>query len=118
MFLVALLQGPQPVPGPPIVLRGVSVINPATGRVAPNRTVVIRGNRIVAVGGTLLPVPQGAVLVDGAGKFAIPGLWDMHTHALFGFGLEEQNLPLLVANGVTGYREMWGTLAQIKEAAC
>ncbi len=112
-LLAALLQAAQPVPAPSMVVRGVSVINPVTGLVAANRTIVIRGNRIVAVGGKTVAAPRGAVEVDGTGKFAIPGLWDMHTHALF--GLQDQNLPLMVANGITGYREMWGTIAQAKQ---
>jgi imidazolonepropionase-like amidohydrolase len=113
VLLAALLQAAQPVPASSMVVRGVSVINPVTGLVAANRTILIRGNRIVAVGGKTLHAPSGAVEVDGAGKFAIPGLWDMHTHALF--GAEELSLPLLVANGVSGYLEMLGSLAHIME---
>jgi len=48
-------------------------------------------------------VPNGARVVDGRGKFLIPGLWDMRAH-----WNDERYLPLFTANGVTGIRLMWG----------
>ena len=56
------------------------------------------------------------VHVDGSGKFLIPGLWDMHVHMLFGNWFprgKEITLPLFIANGVTGVRDMGGDLAQL-----
>ena len=48
-----------------------------TGAAAqPDTTVVVTGNRITAVGRNAA-VPAGAQVVDGTGKFLIPGLWDM-----------------------------------------
>jgi imidazolonepropionase-like amidohydrolase len=44
-----------------------------------------------------------ADVIDGRGKFLIPGLWDMHVH-----WYDERFLPLFIANGVTGVRQMWG----------
>jgi imidazolonepropionase-like amidohydrolase len=52
-------------------------------------------------------------VVDATGKFLIPGLWDMHVHVMFGDwipGSKEVTLPLFVANGVTGIRDMGGDL--------
>jgi imidazolonepropionase-like amidohydrolase len=67
-------------------------------------TVVVRGNRISAIGRSEdLQPPAEARVVDATGKFLIPGLWDMHVH------WHDQNyLPLFIANGVTGVRIMWG----------
>src|SRR5262249_41975516 len=48
------------------------------------------------------PVPAGATVIDGRGKFLIPGLWDMHAH-LADPGL----LPLFIRYGVTGVRQMF-----------
>ncbi len=95
-----------------LVIKRVSVID-ATGR-APalqrNMTVVIDGDRITAVepsGKTR--IPKSAVVVDGAGKFLIPGLWDMHVH-----GASDDRAPwshlLFIANGVVGVRDMSGPL--------
>ena len=47
--------------------------------------------------------PPGATVVDAAGKFLIPGLWDMHVHWYI-----RDTLTLFTANGVTGIREMFG----------
>ena len=69
-----------------------------------NQTVVITGNRIVAAGPAgSVSMPQGAQVVEGAGKYLIPGLWDMHTHLT---SLGPGALELCVANGVTGVRDM------------
>ncbi|MBP2351319.1 imidazolonepropionase-like amidohydrolase [Kribbella aluminosa] len=85
-------------------LTGVTVIDVSTGRRDPNQTVLISGERIVGVG--RFPVPQGAVEVDLAGKYVIPGLADMHVHSL---GDERVSPPLYLANGLTTVREMSGT---------
>jgi imidazolonepropionase-like amidohydrolase len=80
----------------------VTVIDPATSRVVPNTTVLIRGDTIVEVGGR---VPADVTVVDLRGKFVIPGLADMHTHAQ----AEGIDTGLYVANGVTTVREMAGS---------
>ncbi len=45
-----------------------------------------------------------AKIVDGKGKYLIPGLWDMHVHTWD----YESTYPLYIANGVTGVRDMFG----------
>jgi imidazolonepropionase-like amidohydrolase len=97
-----------------IALRDVTVIDVARGLALPNMTVVIEGDHIAQVetSGTT-SLPAGARVVDAAGKFLIPGLWDMHVHTIFGDwfpGGREIALPLFVANGVTGVRDMGGDL--------
>src|SRR5262245_46246557 len=86
-----------------LVITGVTVID-ATGKPPlPNTTVLIRGDRIVALGKTgQLAVPAGAQEVDGRGKYLIPGLWDMHVHLTdSSFG------RMYLAHGVTGVRQMF-----------
>ena len=64
-------------------------------------------------------IPKGARVVAGKGKFLIPGLWDMHIHTFFGDwvpGGREVTLPLFVANGVTGVRDMGSDLEPILAA--
>jgi imidazolonepropionase-like amidohydrolase len=90
----------------------VTVID-GTGRPPqPDRTIVVEGSRITAVGAaTSTIVPHGIRVVDGRGKYVIPGLWDMHVHTDFPAGREL--LALYIANGVTGVRDMagrWETL--------
>jgi len=90
----------------------VTVIDGTSPNPRPDRTVVIRGNRIVAEGpAASTEVPENARVIDGRGKFLIPGLWDMHVHLAMPGG--KQVLPLYIANGVTGVRDMagdWATL--------
>ena len=64
-----------------------------------NQTVVVTGDRITGVGGNVR-IPQGAQVINGAGKYLIPGLWDMEVVAT------AQVYPFYVVNGVTGVREM------------
>lgn len=93
-----------------IAIRNVAVVDARDSLPRANQTVVIRGNRIVAVAPDA-SIPAGARLIDGTGKYVIPGLWDMHVHADVVQGREL--LALYVANGVTGVRDMaggWDTL--------
>jgi hypothetical protein len=54
----------------------------------------------------MVDAPAGAQIIDGTGKFLMPGLWDMHAHLFERRGAADIDMPLLVANGVTGVREM------------
>lgn len=95
----------RPVQAPSAVaITNVAVIDVVTGATRANQNVLISGSRITAVGPTSrVPVPPGARTVNGAGKFLMPGLWDLHTHAVM-FG--RSSLALFLANGVTGIRDM------------
>jgi imidazolonepropionase-like amidohydrolase len=97
----------------PIAITNVAVIDVRTGAVSPGTTVVVTGNRISGLGRAgVVSLPAGARELDATGRFLIPGLWDMHVHATFP-GLDAAFLPALVANGVTGVREMFSTLAAV-----
>ncbi len=88
----------------PIVITGVTVIDATGAPPQAGMTLVIAGERIAELGKTgYVTIPAHARLVDGAGKFVIPGLWDMHVH-----WYDEPSLPLFLANGVTGVRIMCG----------
>jgi imidazolonepropionase-like amidohydrolase len=84
----------------------VSVIDVVTGTTRPDNTVIVAGNRIVYAGPSAnANVPRDARVLDGRGKFLIPGLWDMHVHA-FQWVFSDFAGPLMLANGVTGARDM------------
>jgi imidazolonepropionase-like amidohydrolase len=58
-----------------------------------------------------------AATVNGKGLYLIPGLWDMHVHLDFGDwfpGSRGIVLPMLIANGVTGVRDMGSELAEVQ----
>ncbi len=83
-----------------LVFQNVTVIDVVKGETKSEMTVVISGNRITEV--TAKSETRGGLVVDGTGKYLIPGLWDMHVHALTRW---EWASLLLLANGVTGIRD-------------
>lgn len=62
----------------PILIRGATVLDGLGGELA-NSDVLIRDGRIVSVG-QAATAPEGATIVDGAGKFVTPGIIDVHSH--------------------------------------
>jgi Amidohydrolase family len=101
-----------------LAITHVTVIDVASGTTKPDMTVTIRGDRIAAIDRSSSKNTSGVQIIDGRGKFLIPGLWDMHVHTNFGDWLpggREIILPLFVANGVTGVRDMGGDLNQLLE---
>jgi imidazolonepropionase-like amidohydrolase len=104
-----LAQAPQ---SPAVAFVNVTVIPMDRERVLPNWTVVVRDGRIVAQGASAdVKVPPGATVVDGRGKYLIPGLGEMHAHIPPGNATDEdiaRTLQLWALNGVTTVRGMLG----------
>lgn len=102
-----------------LALTHVTVIEPASSNIRSDCTVIIDGREIIWVGSSgSTQIPRGAKIIDGAGKFLIPGLADMHVHLLGAgepSGSREFILPLLVANGITTVRDMGGDVALLKQ---
>src|SRR3984893_7815346 len=106
---------------PLLIIDDVTVINVGSGApTLPHRTVIVRDGHIEQV---VKPEalrgskPEG-VRIDGKGKFLIPGLWDMHVHMVFGDWFprgKDVTLPLFIANGVTGVRDMGGELEVLQQ---
>ncbi|MDH5760809.1 MAG: amidohydrolase family protein [Gemmatimonadota bacterium] len=94
-----------------VFVESISVVDVQDGVVRPAMDVWVEGNRIRAVRPTGdLAAPDGARLVDGRGRFLMPGMWDMHFHAfnqVSGRSPSEWAFPVTVAHGVTAVREMW-----------
>lgn len=104
-----------------IVFVHVNVVPMDTERVIVDQTVVVFGDTIATVGPTAhVAVPKGATIIDGTGKFLLPGLADMHVHletesfaAALGFQLDEP-IPFeyvlrpYLRHGVTTIRVMSG----------
>jgi imidazolonepropionase-like amidohydrolase len=91
-----------------LVIKRVTMID-ATGRAPqPDMTVVIEQDRIVAIGPwKKTHIPKNAQIIDGTGRFLIPGLWDMHVHGASDARSSWSHL-LFLANGVVGVRDMAG----------
>jgi imidazolonepropionase-like amidohydrolase len=107
--------------GVSIVFTHVTVIDTASGALQPDMTVIVTGDRIEQVGTKRhVKIPKDGKIIDATGKYMIPGLWDMHVHTFFGDwvpGGKEVTLPLFIANGVTGVRDMGSDLEPILAAA-
>jgi len=108
----------NPAPGPTVITHA-TVLNPGTSSVQRNRTVVITGDRITSVSDKeKFQLPKNARVIDATGQYLIPGLWDMHVHSAFGDwfpGGRDIILPLFIANGVTGVRDMGGDVPVLME---
>ena len=64
-----------------LAIEHVTIIDATGAPARADMTVVVVGNRIGSIGRSrALRPPAGAQVVDGSGKFLIPGLWDMHVH--------------------------------------
>lgn len=102
-----------------LAITDVTVINGTGGPPAAGRTLLVADGRIAAIApAERVAVPAGARVVDGAGKFLIPGLWDMHVHAWSPSPFSE----IFLRQGITAVREMgtgmepmWGGSAGVWE---
>ncbi len=94
----------KPTSGTIAIVHG-DVFDSDRGVVRPRTTVVVRGDRIVAVGpDDSVSVPAGATVIDAAGKTVMPGLWEMHNHMqLFS---ESLGSPMQLSYGITTARDL------------
>src|SRR5712692_5969998 len=119
LFLIVLLfsrpiRAQKPAADDLLVLNNVTVVDVRTGTLRPEQTVIVERNHIASVGPSKsAKYPRNAPSVNCRGLFLIPGLWDMHVHLVFGDWFPDARdilLPLFVANGVTGVRDMGSEL--------
>ena len=97
---------------PDIVITRVNIVDVKTGKILKNKTLTIDNNRISAIYDNEIVSSDSTIVIDGKGKYLIPGLWDMHAH----YKWSHVDLdPLLIANGITGVREMWGNMPAFVE---
>jgi len=95
---------------PSVVIERCSLFDPESGKMLPERTIVIHDTQIVRVSGAddVGEVPAEATIIDGRGKFALPGLIDAHVHVVhvldFAHVTGDEILPLYLAAGVTSIR--------------
>jgi len=118
IFAVALSSCSSSDPAA-IAITHVTVIDATGAAPQADSSIIIQGSRIFAVGPSAsTPIPRDAKIVDGFGKFLVPGLADMHLH-LTGAGeptgSREFIIPLLVANGITTVRDMGGKVEYLKK---
>jgi imidazolonepropionase-like amidohydrolase len=109
------LRVKQGVPLADLAVTHVAVLSMQDDHVDADQTVLIANDRIIAIGRDL-PVAPAARVIDGRGKFAIPGLWDMHTHILSeALGTAAiDTLAAMLRHGIVGVREMGSTVEELR----
>ena len=107
----------QPV-NPDVAFVNVNVVPMDSERVLSDQTVLVRGDQIVQIGpAKKVKVPDGALHIDGKGKYLMPGLAEMHGHIpppQAPKEFTEAVLFMYVANGVTTVRGMLGAPGQLE----
>jgi imidazolonepropionase-like amidohydrolase len=102
-LLFAIAIGALRVEGAVIAIRNVDVVSMRDDRVDRDQTVILRGDRIEAIGPSAdVPIPADAQVVDGRERWLVPGLIDSHVH------IRRRDLAAYIASGVTTVRDLAG----------
>ncbi len=98
--------------GADLIIRHVNVVDVTTGTLAADQLIAVEDGRFHYVGNDPgeVEVATGTTVIDGTGRYAIPGLWDMHVHVCWSDTNASLLLPALLAHGITGVRDMGGDL--------
>ena len=103
-----------------LILDNVTIVDTHSGKLTPGMAITIDGDRITGIVAAGSVSSTGtAQSIDAKGKFVVPGYWEMHAHPYNNPNLEA-NLALMLANGITGVRQMAGSpqlLAERKQGA-
>ncbi|WP_413581060.1 amidohydrolase family protein [Bdellovibrio sp. HCB288] len=98
-----------------IIVKGVTIVNTVNGQLQANMALMIDGGKISKI------IPADAVgeqgskrVIDATGKYVVPGYLDMHAHVL-GRPFAKEVSAVMLAYGITGYRQMSGTEEQLKD---
>ncbi|MBW4082615.1 amidohydrolase family protein [Paenibacillus sp. S150] len=105
----------QPSASYQLLLNNVTIVDTQNGQLTSNMSILSEDGEIIGI------APAGSIkagedtkIVDAAGKYAVPGYLNMHMHVL-GDEKTPEIMSLLLANGVTGFRQMSGSAGQLKE---
>ncbi len=98
----------------PTVLRGVTVVDSRDGSLAPNIDVTLAHGRIVRIAPATSQHDGSVTAIDATGIYVVAGFLDMHAHPL---GLKDpsDSLELMLANGITGFRQTAGSAKLLKQ---
>ena len=98
-----------------LLLTNVTIVDTHTGKLMPNMSVAMDGGKITKIGAASMLAAKGnAHSVDLKGKFLVPGYWEMHAHPIDSPDRAD-NLTLMLANGITGLRQMSGSDALLAD---
>lgn len=87
-----------------LLITNCNIVDVINGKIILNKQVFVQKGKIIAIETRIINVPKNTKKVDANYQYLMPSLWDMHVHTL---SLSPQlHFPLLIANGVTGIRDM------------
>lgn len=110
-LIVLACQTTEEVRVSSIIFKNVNVITMTNNTVLEDQSVYISNGIIRYIGDfDKIIVPEGCQIVNGAGKYLMPGFSDMHVHTY-----DKNDLSLFLANGVTKVRHMSGSKRHIKK---
>ncbi|HTE47043.1 MAG TPA: amidohydrolase family protein [Gemmatimonadaceae bacterium] len=88
-----------------LAIKNGSLFDSDRGVMRPNTTVLVRHDRIIAVGpADSVAIPAGATVIDATGKTIMPGMWDMHGHLQA--SSQSSSSPMQLSFGVTTVRDL------------
>jgi len=92
-----------------IIIKNISIIDVQNARIIPNCTIFIKGDRIAKIEySKSKKITNADTVIDGTGKFILPGFWDMHMHICWKEDMSKL-FPVLLKYGITGIRDMGGS---------
>ncbi|WP_293920262.1 amidohydrolase family protein [Sphingobium sp. UBA5915] len=118
---IACVFWPEPLPArqhmepaAPLRIDHVTIVDVDTGRLIPDRSILIEGGRIAQITGfgSVADHP-GVRRIDVAGQYVVPGYNNMHSHVLAA-AHPAAGLGLMLSEGVTGFRQMNGSDRMLK----
>ncbi len=119
LFTVALLTFACTPPGETFenatCIENIATIDPSDG-LKENQTIVIKDGKILKIAPTAeLKLSSKNQIVDGTGKYLIPGLWDSHIHFAYIEALAPRMFDLFMVYGITSVRDTGGKIDFVKE---
>lgn len=105
----------QPRAPYPLLIDNVTIVDTRTGGLAPNMSILSADGKIqdIAPTGTI-QVDEHTKVVDATGKYVVPGYLNMHMHVI-GEQHTDEVMESLLANGITGFRQMSGSYELLQE---
>ncbi len=100
------------------VIRNVNIVDVSNSRIQAHKTVYIKDSLISGIynePGKQPAYPDHVVIIDGTGKYLMPGLWDMHFHIAWDNSNDSVLFKLLLSYGITGLRDMGGSLSLLNK---
>lgn len=87
-----------------LLIKNCNIVDVINGKITQNRNVLVQNGTIISIDSIISNYPKNAQIINANGKYLMPSLWDMHLHTI---SLSPQlHFPILIANGVTGVRDM------------